>query len=117
MKALIWNVWLYGLWWIDILANGFFLYQLCRPFIEFRKGRFWWILLFLTFAGTSGMVIWIGDPNMLYTMPVYFLLFLLCTRGGCDRTIGGWNYLFLPGNVRLCLAGYLCTNDRYLPNL
>ena len=72
---------IYGLWLVDILANGFFLYQLCRPFIAFRKGRFWKVLFLLTFAGSSGMVIWIGDPNLLYTLPVYFGLFLLCTRG------------------------------------
>ena len=72
---------IYGLWLVDILANGFFLYQLCRPFIAFRKGRFWKVLFLLTFAGSSGMVIWIGDPNLLYTLPVYFGLFLLCTKG------------------------------------
>ena len=72
---------IYGLWLVDILANGFFLYQLCRPFTAFRKGRFWKVLFLLTFAGSSGMVIWIGDPNLLYTLPVYFGLFLLCTRG------------------------------------
>ena len=72
---------IYGLWLVDILANGFFLYQLCRPFTAFRKGRFWKVLFLLTFAGSSGMVIWIGDPNLLYTLPVYFGLFLLCTKG------------------------------------
>lgn len=82
MKSFLWNLWFYGLWWVDILANGFFLYQLCRPFVAFRKGRLWRILLYLTLAGSSGMVIWIGDPNLLYTLPVYFLLFLLCTKGG-----------------------------------
>ena len=45
---------IYGLWLVDILANGFFLYQLCRPFIAFRKGRFWKVLFLLTFAGSSG---------------------------------------------------------------
>lgn len=84
MGTFIWNLWFYGFWWINILANGFFLYRMCRPFITFRKGRFWKILLFLTLAGSSGMVIWVGDPNMLYTMPVYFFLFMLCTKG--DRT-------------------------------
>ena len=81
MQASIWNLWFYGLWWVNILANGFFLYQMCLPFVEIRTKRFWKLLLFLTFAGSSGMVIWIGDPNMLYTMPVYFLLFFLCTKG------------------------------------
>lgn len=81
MQTSVWNLWVYGLWWINILANGFFLYQICLPFVEIRAKRFWKLLLFLTFAGSSGMVIWIGDPNMLYTMPVYFLLFFLCTKG------------------------------------
>ena len=81
MGTLLWNIWFYGLWWIDILANGFFLYHLCRPFITFRKGRFWKVLFLLTLAISSGMVIWIGDPNLLYTLPIYFLMFFLCTRG------------------------------------
>lgn len=81
MRAFIWNLWRYGLWWINILANGFFLYQLCRPFAAFREGRVWRALLLLTLAFSSGMVIWVGDPNLLYTLPVYFLLFLLCTKG------------------------------------
>lgn len=101
MEERIWNFWFYGLWWVNILANGFFLYQMCRPFIEFRKGRFGQVLLFLTMAGISGMVIWIGDPNMLYTMPVYFILFLLCTKG--DRT-----GRLAVGVVFFCLTMSVC---------
>lgn len=81
MRTLLWNLWFYGLWWINILANGFFLYQLCQPFVALRKGRLWQVLFLLTLAGSSGMVIWVGDPNLLYTLPVYLLLFLLCTKG------------------------------------
>ena len=81
MVDLIWNIWAYGLCWLNILANGFFLYDLCRPFAEPRKGRFWKIVLLLTLAGSSGMVIWVGDPNLLYTLPVYLFLFFLCTQG------------------------------------
>jgi two-component system sensor histidine kinase AgrC len=81
LGTVLWNIWFYGLWWIDILANGFFLYRLCRPFVAFRKGRLWKPLFLLTLAVSSGMVIWIGDPNLLYTLPIYFLLFFLCTRG------------------------------------
>ena len=84
MGTFLWDLWFYGLWWINILANGFFLYRLCRPFVTLREGRFWKTLLLLTLAGSSGMVIWVGDPNLLYTLPVYFLLFFLCTKG--DRT-------------------------------
>ena len=81
MGELLWLFWFYVVAFLVLAANGFFLYQLCRPFVQFRKGRLWWVLLFLTLTGSSGMVIWIGDPNLLYTLPVYFLLFLLCTKG------------------------------------
>ena len=81
MVDLIWNIWAYGLCWLNILANGFFLYDLCRPFAESRKGWVWKIALLLTLAGSSGMVIWVGDPNLLYTLPVYLFLFFLCTQG------------------------------------
>lgn len=81
MQDMLWSIWLYCGCFVAMAANGFFLYQLCRPFAEIRGGRSWKVLLFLTFTGSSGMVIWIGDPNLLYTMPVYFLLFLLCTKG------------------------------------
>ena len=81
MGELLWLIWFYAGAFLVLTANGFFLYLLCRPFIAFRKGRFWKVLFLLTFAGSSGMVIWIGDPNLLYTLPVYFGLFLLCTRG------------------------------------
>lgn len=96
-----WNFWLYGLWWVNILANGFFLYRMCRPFTEIRSKPFWHILLFLTFAGSSGMVIWIGDPNMLYTMPVYFLLFLICTKGDVTGRLA-------MGIVFFCLEMSVC---------
>ena len=81
MVDLIWNIWAYGLCWLNILANGFFLYDLCRPFAEPRKGWVWKIVLLLTLAGSNGMVIWVGDPNLLYTLPVYLFLFFLCTQG------------------------------------
>lgn len=101
MESVIWNFWFYGLWWVNILANGFCLYRLCRPFIEFRDGRVWQVLLFLTFAGSSGMVIWIGDPNMLYTMPVYFVLFFLCTKGNFTGRL-------TIGIILFCLTMSVC---------
>ena len=81
MRDVLWQFWLYFGYFLTVTASGFFLYRLCAPFVRLRRGRFWKALLLLTLAGTSGMVIWIGDPNMLYTLPVFFSLFLLCTRG------------------------------------
>ena len=81
MLDVLWKFWLYFGYFLTVAASGFFLYRLCTPFVRLRRGRFWKALLFLTLAGTSGMVIWIGDPNLLYTLPVYFGLFFLCTKG------------------------------------
>ena len=81
MLDVLWKFWLYFGYFLTVAASGFFLYRLCTPFVRLRRGRFWKALLFLTLAGSSGMVIWIGDPNLLYTLPVYFGLFFLCTKG------------------------------------
>ena len=81
MWNVLWQIWLYVGYFLTVAASGFFLYRLCVPFVRFRRGRLWKALLFLTLAGTSGMVIWIGDPNLLYTLPVFFALFFLSTRG------------------------------------
>ena len=81
MLDVLWKFWLYFGYFLTVAASGFFLYRLCTPFVRLRRGRFWKALLFLTLAGTSGMVIWIGDPNLLYTLPVFFALFFLATRG------------------------------------
>ena len=81
MWDVLWKSWLYLGYFLTVAASGFSLYKLCTPFVRLRRGRFWKALLFLTLAGTSGMVIWIGDSNLLYTLPVFFALFFLATRG------------------------------------
>lgn len=101
MEAFIGTLLFNAFYWLTVLANGVFLYQLCRPFVEFRNGQFWHGLLFLALAGSSGMVIWIGDPNMLYTMPVYFLLFLLCTKGDVTGRLA-------VGIIIFCLEMSVC---------
>ena len=81
MRDVLWQIWLNCGYFLTVAASGFFLYKLCAPFVRPRTGRFWRVLLFLTLAGSTGMVIWIGDPNLLYTLPAFFALFLLSTRG------------------------------------
>ena len=76
---------------IDILINicgfaliflaGGLIYKLLSPFICFRKSRWAKILMLLLFSGSCSMVIWIGDPNVLYTMLVFFPCFLLIAQG------------------------------------
>lgn len=81
MWGVLWKSGLYLGYFLTVAASGFSLYKLCTPFVRLRRGRFWKALLFLTLAGTSGMVIWIGDSNLLYTLPVFLALFCLATRG------------------------------------
>ncbi len=68
-------------WLFPLAASGFFLYRLCLPFVRPRSGRVRRLLLAGTLGVSSGMIIWVGDPNLLYTLPVYFALFLFCTEG------------------------------------
>ena len=114
MGAFLWKYCFYGLWWICVLANGFFLYQLCRPFVKLRKGRLWQALLLLTLAGSSGMVIWVGDPNLLYTLPVYILLFLLSTKGDWTGRLAVCIIFFcLEMSVCALLDTYVVVPDSY----
>lgn len=114
MGRFLWKFCLFGLWWICVLANGFFLYRLCRPFVELRKGRLWQALLLLTLAGSSGMVIWVGDPNLLYTLPVYMILFLLSTRGDWTGRLAVCIIFFcLEMSVCALLDTYVMVPDAY----
>lgn len=56
------------------------LYLLCRRFVTVRSRRSA-IILGATLGCSSVMVIWIGDPNLLYTFPIFTVFFLLTTRG------------------------------------
>ena len=64
-----------------MLADGLFVYLLTSPFVAFRKGRWPRLVLLLLYSGSCSMVIWIGDPNVLYTMLVFFPCFLLIAQG------------------------------------
>lgn len=56
-------------------------FLLCRPFADLR-GRRWQKALMLLGLGYMGSLpIWVGDPNLLYALPVFLAAFLLCTRG------------------------------------
>lgn len=100
-----------GLWYVLALFNGYVIYRLAAPFLSVRKKWWWRAILVLLLAGSSGMVIWVGDPNLLYTLPVFLAVFFLCTRG--DRV----------GRLAMCLICFclvmsVCALlDTYLGNL
>ena len=68
-------------WLFPLLLSGFFLYRIASAFLPVKPGRRWRILLFTVLSGVTGMVIWVGDENLLLTLPVFFAVFLACSRG------------------------------------
>lgn len=71
-------------WVAPLVFSGLFLYRVCAAFLPVKPGRGWRAALFLFLGGVTGMVIWVGDDNLLFTLPVFFAVFLVCSRG--DRT-------------------------------
>ena len=68
-------------WLASLLGSGCFLYRLLTCFLTPRPNFFWKGLLLVTLGFSSHMIIWVGDPNMLYTFPWFSLLLFLGTRG------------------------------------
>lgn len=68
-------------WILVHMVSGACLYLLCAPFVSLRESGARKLLLILTFSGSSGMVIWVGDNNLLFTLPVFLGLFWCCTQG------------------------------------
>ena len=95
-----------GLWYVLALFNGYVLCRLTVPFLSVRK-RWWQGILLLLFAGSSGMVIWVGDPNLLYTLPIFFGGVFSVHAGKPDRKAHYVSGVFLPGDVGVCPAGHL----------
>ena len=69
------------IWLFPLLLSGFFLYKICTAFLPVKSRRRWKILLYALLSGVTGMVIWVGDENLLLTLPVFFAVFLACSRG------------------------------------
>lgn len=64
-----------------LLVSGGYLYLLFVRLTALRPGRFSRLTVFLLMTGSSGMVIWVGDNNLLFTLPVFFALCYACTTG------------------------------------
>ncbi len=68
-------------WMIPLFFSGFFLYKTAAAFLLLKPGRGWRALLLIVLSGVTGMVIWVGDNNLLFTFPVFFVVFLACSKG------------------------------------
>lgn len=70
-----------AVWLAALLGSGYFLCRILTCFLTPRPNLLWKGILLATLGISSHMIIWIGDPNMLYTFPLFFLLLFLGTRG------------------------------------
>ena len=97
-----------GSWILLFMATGLILCRLCIPFVSVKQKLPWKVLLVVTFGGTSGMVIWVGDNNLLFTLPVFLGFFFLCTQGERIRRL-------TVGLISFCLIMSVCAMlDTYL---
>ena len=100
-----------GSWILLFMATGLILCRLCIPFVSVKQKLPWKVLLVVTFGGTSGMVIWVGDNNLLFTLPVFLGFFFLCTQG---ERLGR----LAVGLISFCLIMSVCAMlDTYLFSL
>lgn len=79
--AIVKTCFLYGSYFLILFLSGFFLYQPLIHFLQVKPKLRWKSLLFLTLSLSTGMVIWVGDPNLLYTFPFFLAFVLASTRG------------------------------------
>ncbi|MGN0976648.1 MAG: sensor histidine kinase [Faecousia sp.] len=105
---------LYWTWIPLVLANGFFLYRLASAFVPVKEKRLYQGMFFLLFCGTSGMVIWVGDNNLLMTLPVFLLFYMLSTQGPwLGRLATAVVFFCLIMSVSAILDTYLMDIDKY----
>ena len=103
-----------GSWILLFMATGLILCRLCIPFVSVKQKLPWKVLLVVTFGGTSGMVIWVGDNNLLFTLPVFLGFFFLCTQGErLGRRAVGLIFFCLIMSVCAMLDTYLFSLNSY----
>ena len=104
-----------AVWLAALLGSGYFLCRILTCFLTHRPILLWKGVLLATLGISSHMIIWIGDPNLLYTFPLLFVVLLPGDRGG-DRVgrVAVALIFLLPDHVGLRPAGHLslCTQTR-----
>ena len=68
-------------WFPLVLVSALCLYKMFCRFVEVKPKWIYKALLFSIMGVSVGMVIWVGDNNLLYTLPFYVALCMVSTRG------------------------------------
>ena len=63
------------------MVNAFFIYRLFVRYIQPRRHLFFKICLFFCFTVSNGMIIWLGDHNLILTAPFFIAAGTFCTSG------------------------------------
>lgn len=67
--------------WSLYFINGILFYRLFTRFVTVKSKWIWKLLLCSVFVLSSGMVIWVGDHNLILTFLCYLPVCLWCTKG------------------------------------
>ncbi len=81
LMVYLWEIVRDWFWVFPLMISSVCLYKTVSAFLNLKSRRRWRIMLLLLLGGTTGMVIWVGDNNLLFTLPVFFAVFLACSRG------------------------------------
>ena len=68
-------------WFLLVLAGGFFIYRLVSAFLPVKPRRGWRAGLTVFLGVISGQIIWLGDPNLLFTLLAFVPALLLASKG------------------------------------
>lgn len=67
--------------WSLCFINGILFYRLFTHFVTVKSKWIWKLILCSVFVLSSGMVIWVGDHNLILTFLCYLPVCLWCTKG------------------------------------
>lgn len=67
--------------WSLYFINGILFYRLFTRFVTVKSKWIWKLILCSVFILSSGMVIWVGDHNLILTFLCYLPACLWCTKG------------------------------------
>lgn len=70
-----------GLWLVLYAINALCLYKIFIRFVLIRKQWYWHLAMIFTMYWTAATIIWVGDENLLYALPAFLAMAMLCTHG------------------------------------
>lgn len=70
-----------GFWMVLYGINTFCLYQVFVRFATVKKQWYWHLAIIFTLYFAAATIIWVGDENLLYALPAFLVMAMICTSG------------------------------------